>query len=223
MKFAAFEAATEWCSVALWLDGEIVGIEELAGNRHSERMLPLFEKLLEMKNIAARELDAVAFGAGPGSFTGLRIACGVAQGIAFARGIPAIGIPTLETLAEECGAPRVVACLDARMGEVYYSALERNDGKPGKRWSEVIPALCAAPAVVPKPPGEGWIGCGNGFAAYGPLGLASVIADIHPSAVSVARLAAPRLAAGEGVDAALAVPAYVRDKVALTEAERALR
>jgi tRNA threonylcarbamoyladenosine biosynthesis protein TsaB len=223
MKFAAFEAATEWCSVALWLDGEMVGIEELAGNRHSERMLPLFEKLLEMKNIAARELDAVAFGAGPGSFTGLRIACGVAQGIAFARGIPAIGIPTLETLAEECGAPRVVACLDARMGEVYYSALERNDGKPGNRWIEVIPALCVAPGAVPKPPGEGWIGCGSGFAAYGSLGFSKVIPEIHPSAVAVARLAAPRLAAGEGVDAALALPVYVRDKVALTEAERAAR
>jgi tRNA threonylcarbamoyladenosine biosynthesis protein TsaB len=223
MKFAAFEAATEWCSVALWLDGEIVGIEEMAGNRHSERMLPLLEKLLQMKNISAGELDAVAFGAGPGSFTGLRIACGVAQGIAFARGIPAIGIPTLATLAEECGAPRVVACLDARMGEVYYSALERNDGKPGNRWTEVIPALCVAPDAVPVPPGEGWVGCGSGFAAYGSLGLAKVIADIHPSAVSVARLAAPRLAAGEGVDAALALPVYVRDKVALTEAERAAR
>jgi tRNA threonylcarbamoyladenosine biosynthesis protein TsaB len=223
MKFAAFEAATEWCSVALWLDGEVHAIEERAGQNHSARMLPMLDRLAAGAGITLRALEAVAFGAGPGSFTGLRIACGIAQGIAFARGIPVIGIPTLESLAEECGAPRIVACLDARMGEVYYSALERIDGKPGKRWSEVIPALCAAPAAVPKPPGEGWIGCGNGFAAYGPLGLASVIADIHPSAVSVARLAALRLAAGEGVDAALAVPVYVRDKVALTEAERALR
>jgi tRNA threonylcarbamoyladenosine biosynthesis protein TsaB len=221
MKFAAFEAATEWCSVALWLDGEVVGIDEMAGNRHSERMLPLLEKLFKMKGIAARDLDAVAFGAGPGSFTGLRIACGVAQGIAFARGIPAIGIPTLETLAEECGAPRVVACLDARMGEVYYSALERNDAEPGRRWIDVIPALCVTPGAAPRPPGEGWIGCGSGFAAYGSLGFAKVNPEIHPSAVSVANLAAPRLAAGEGVDAARALPVYVRDKVALTEAERA--
>jgi tRNA threonylcarbamoyladenosine biosynthesis protein TsaB len=219
MKIAAFESATEWCSVALWVDGEIVGIEELAGNRHSERMLPMLERLLEMKSIAAKQLDAVAFGAGPGSFTGLRIACGVAQGIAFSRGIPAIGISTLEALAGESGARRVLACLDARMGEVYYSALERR----GERWHEVIPALCAAPADLPRPPGEGWIGCGNGFAAYGALGFADVIPDLHPSATSVARLAAPRLAAGEGVDAALALPVYVRDKVALTEAERAGR
>ena len=216
MKFAAFETSTEWCSVALWLDGEITGIDEMAGNRHSERVLPMLEELFRMKNIDASRLDAVAFGAGPGSFTGLRIACGVAQGIAFARGIPALGISTLEALAEESGAPRAVACLDARMHEVYYSALERNGG----RWRELIPALCAAPADLPKPPGEGWIGCGNGFAAYGSLGLARVNPDIHPSAIAVARLAAPRLAAGEGVDAALAAPVYVREKVALTEAER---
>jgi tRNA threonylcarbamoyladenosine biosynthesis protein TsaB len=216
MKFAAFETATEWCSVALWVDGEIIGIEELAGNRHSERVLPLLEKLFKMKSISAKQLDAVAFGAGPGSFTGLRIACGIAQGIASARGLPAIGVSTLEAIAEESGATRVVACLDARMREVYYSALERHDG----RWREVIPALCAAPAAVPKPPGEGWIGCGNGFAAYGPMGFANVLPDIHPTAIAVARLAAPRLAAGEGVDAALAVPVYVRDKVAFTEAER---
>jgi tRNA threonylcarbamoyladenosine biosynthesis protein TsaB len=217
MRFAAFETSTEWCSAALWLDGQITGIEEMAGNRHSERVLPMLETLFSMKNIAASQLDAVAFGAGPGSFTGLRIACGVAQGIAFARGIPAIGVSTLEALAEESDAPRVVACLDARMHEVYYSALEKSGG----RWREVIPALCAAPADLPRPPGEGWIGCGNGFAAYGSLGLANVNPDVHPSAVAVARLAAPRLAAGEGVDAALAVPVYVREKVALTEAERA--
>lgn len=219
MRFAAFETSTEWCSVALWLDGEITGIEELAGNRQSERVLPMLEKLFTMKNIAASHLDAVAFGAGPGSFTGLRIACGVAQGIAHARGIPAIGVSTLESIAEESGEERVLTCLDARMGEVYCSAHERRDG----RWHEVIPALCAAPAAVPKPPGQDWIGCGNGFAAYGPMGCARVMADIHPTATAIARLAAPRLAAGQGVDAALAIPVYVRDKVAFTEAERSLR
>ena len=216
MKFAAFETSTEWCSVALWLDGEITGIEELAGNRQSERVLPMLEKLFNMKNIAASHLDAVAFGAGPGSFTGLRIACGVAQGLAFARGLPVVGVSTLEAMAEESGAARVVACLDARMHEVYYSAIE----KTGRGWQERIAAQCVAPAAVVLPPGEGWIGCGNGFATYGALGLARVVPDIHPSAVAVARLAAPRFAAGEGVDAALAAPVYVRDKVAFTVEER---
>src|SRR5262245_46847345 len=132
MKFAAFESATDWCSVALWLDGEIRAVEARVGQRHSERMLPMLDQLAAQAGVPLRSLDAVAFGAGPGSFTGLRIACGVAQGIALARSIPAIGISTLEALAEESGAPRVVACLDARMSEVYYSALERS----GAGWRE---------------------------------------------------------------------------------------
>jgi tRNA threonylcarbamoyladenosine biosynthesis protein TsaB len=220
MKFVSFETATEWCSVALWLDGELVGVEERAGQSHAEKLLPMLDRLAAGAGVALGALEAVAFGAGPGSFTGLRIACGVAQGIALARGIPVIGISTLEAVAEESGAARVVACLDARMREVYYSAHERIDGKPGAQWREVVAPQCVAPAALALPPGDGWIGCGNGFAAYGSLGLSKVHPEVHPSAVAVARLAAPRLAAGEGVDAALAVPAYVRDKVAFTTAER---
>lgn len=219
MRFAAFETSTEWCSVALWLDGEIASIEEPVGSRHSERVLPMLEELLKSRKVAASQLDAVAFGAGPGSFTGLRIACGVAQGIAHARGIPALGVSTLEAIAEESGAARVLACLDARMGEVYCSAHERRAGT----WREVLPASCASPASLPVPEGGGWVGCGNGFAAYGPMGLAKVLPELHPTALAVARLAAPRLAAGEGVEAAMAVPVYVRDKVAYTEAERRRR
>src|SRR4026209_2989592 len=86
MRFAALETSTEWCSVALWRDGEIAGIERRARNRHAELALPMFENLLKKTNLAVGELDAIAFGAGPGSFTGLRIACGIAQGLAFARG-----------------------------------------------------------------------------------------------------------------------------------------
>lgn len=216
MKFAAFETSTEWCSVALWLDGELRAIERRAANRHGELALPMLQSLLEAARLGMADLEAVAFGAGPGSFTGLRIACGVAQGIAFARALPVCGVSSLEAMAEECGAPRVVACLDARMGEVYYAALE----KQGARWREVIAAQCVAPAAAPRPPGEGWVGCGSGFAACGSLGLAAVYPEIHPGAAAVARLAAPRLAAGEGVDAARAAPVYLRDKVALTTEER---
>lgn len=216
MKFAAVESATEWCSAALWLDGELLAVEERAGQRHGELLLPMLDGLLARAGIRAADLEAVAFGAGPGAFTGLRIACGAAQGLAFARGLPVCGVSTLEAMAEESGAPRVVACLDARMGEVYYSALEMRDG----RWREVVPARCVAPAQAPRPPGAGWIGVGSGFAAYGALGLAAVYPDVHPGAAAVARLAAPRLAAGEGVDAARAVPVYLRDRVALTTEER---
>ena len=222
MRLAAFETSTEWCSVALWIDGEIRGIEERAGNRHGELVLPMFERLAAGAGIAIPALDAVAFGAGPGSFTGLRIACGVAQGIAFARGLPVMGVSTLEAMAEESGAARVVACLDARMHEVYYSALEKAAG----RWREVIAAQCVAPAQAPVPPGTGWTGCGNGFAAYGDVfrdRFSTMYPEMHPGAAAVARLAAPRLAAGEGLDAALAAPVYVRDKVAFTSEERRTR
>ena len=167
-----------------------------------------------LERLGLHQISAIAFGAGPGSFTGLRIACAIAQGLAFARGLPVIGVSTLEAMAEECGAPRVVACLDARMHEVYYAALEKRDGQ----WHRVIEPQCAKPGDVRLPAGD-WVGCGNGFAAYGDLGLKRVFPEIHPTASAVARLAAPRLAGGEGVDAALAVPEYVRDKVAFTKAE----
>ena len=216
MRFVALETSTEWCSVALWRDGEIAGAECRAGNRHSEFALPMLENLLKKTNLTVARLDAVAFGAGPGSFTGLRIACGIAQGLAFARGLRVLGVSTLEALAEDSGAARVLACLDARMREVYYAALERQ----GRGWREVIAAQCLAPAALVVPPGD-WIGAGNGFAAYGNMGLETVLPEVHPTAIAVARLAAPRLAAGEGVDAALALPVYVREKVAFTSAELA--
>ena len=215
MRFAALESSTEWCSVALWREGEIAGIERRAGNRHSELALPMLEKLLDRFSLTPTDLDAVAFGAGPGSFTGLRIACGLAQGLAFARGIPVLGVSTLEALAEESGAQRVVACIDARMREVYYAALERRE----RAWREVVTPQCVAPALVVPPAGD-WIGAGSGFAVYGNMGLKKVLPEVHPTAMAVARLAAPRLAAGEGVDAALAAPIYVRDKVAFTSEER---
>ncbi|HEX6529447.1 MAG TPA: tRNA (adenosine(37)-N6)-threonylcarbamoyltransferase complex dimerization subunit type 1 TsaB [Burkholderiales bacterium] len=210
MRFAAIETSTEWCSVALWSDGEIAALERRAGNRHSELALPMLQELLKGSSI-----EAVAFGAGPGAFTGLRIACALAQGLAFARNLPVIGISTLEALAQESGAARVVACIDARMSEVYYAALEKRAG----RWHEVIAAQCVAPNSAPRPPGEGWVGCGNGFAVYGNMGMSRVFPDLHPTALAVAQLAAPRFAAGEGVDAAQALPVYLRDKVAFTKEE----
>jgi tRNA threonylcarbamoyladenosine biosynthesis protein TsaB len=214
MRFAAVETSTEWCSVALFRDGDIACVERRAPNRHSELVLPMLRDLLGKWNLNPEDLEAIAFGAGPGSFTGLRIACGIAQGLAFARGLPLLGVSTLEALAEESGAPRVAACLDARMREVYYAALE----KRGARWHEVLPVQCVAPGKIPALDSQ-WTGCGNGFAVYGNLGMARVMPQVHPTALAVARLAAPRLAAGEGVDAALAAPVYVREKVAFTQAE----
>jgi tRNA threonylcarbamoyladenosine biosynthesis protein TsaB len=219
MRFAAFDTSSEWCSVALAIDGEIAALERRAGHRHSELALPMLEQLLAGAVLKPADLQAVAFGAGPGSFTGLRIACGIAQGLALARDLPVIGISSLEAIAQESGESRVVACIDARMREVYYSALEKH----ADHWHEVIAAQCIAPENAPRPPGAGWIGVGNGFAVYGNLGLKKVLPEVHPTALAVASLAAPRLAAGEGVDAAKATPIYVRDKVAFTKAELANR
>lgn len=226
MRMIAIETATEWCSVALWHDGETAALETRAGNRHAERVLPMLEQLLASAGCSIAQLDAFAFGAGPGSFTGLRIGCGVVQGLAFARDRPVLGVSTLQNLAEESGAPRVVAALDARMGEVYVAAYE----KTGGLWREVVAADCVAPGLVRRPAGGGWTGCGNGFAAHR-AALESALGGamhacaplVRPSAVAVARLAAPRLAAGEGVDAALAAPVYLRDKVALTTPEQQRR
>jgi tRNA threonylcarbamoyladenosine biosynthesis protein TsaB len=219
MILAAFETSADWCSVAISLDGEIGALEQRAGQRQAELAPPMLGRLLAEAGISAARLDAVAFGSGPGSFTGLRIACGLAQGIAFARDLPVIGISTLAAMAEECGGPRVVACLDARMREVYYACLERD----GTSWREVVGARCVAPQSVPAPAGTGWIGCGSGFSAYPELlgHLAQkVLPEVHASALAVARLAAPRLAAGEGLDPAHAAPVYLRDKVAFTTQER---
>jgi tRNA threonylcarbamoyladenosine biosynthesis protein TsaB len=218
MKFAAIETSGDWCSVAVWTEGGIRGLERRAVNRHSELALPMLEALLKISGLSAAELDAVAFGAGPGSFTGLRIACGIAQGLAFARNLPVLGVSAFEAIAEESAAARVVACIDARMREVYYSALEKRDG----RWREAVPGQCVSPQAAVPPPGEGWVGCGSGFFAYPDFLKASLLIakpEVRPSAMAVARLAAPRLRAGEGVDAALAAPAYLRDKVAFTKQE----
>jgi tRNA threonylcarbamoyladenosine biosynthesis protein TsaB len=192
--------------------------EERAGQRHSDLVLPMVDSVLNESGLRLVDLDGIAFGAGPGSFTGLRIACGVAQGLAFGAGLPVAPVVTLIALAEAVGAPRVVTCLDARMGEIYHAAYERG----GANWIETsAPALCS-PETAPIVAGEGWIGCGSGFDLYrerlaARLGerLSGVAMGIYPHAREIVTLGAALLAAGAGVPAEQAVPLYVRDKVAL--------
>lgn len=178
----------------------------------------MIDALLAEAGIRLGELDGVAFGAGPGSFTGLRIACGVAQGLAFGADVPVVPVGTLLALAQASMAARVVACLDARMGEIYHAAYERR----GNGWHEAIaPTVCRAelaPAL-----GEGdWHGAGSGFATYGRelaqrygAQLAAVDPQAYPHACSIAELAVPQLSAGRGLPAEQAVPFYIRDRVAL--------
>ena len=221
MKLIALETSTEYCSVALWRDGELTTRCELVGQKHSEQLMPMLDDMLREADVKLGELDGIAFGCGPGSFTGVRIACGVTQGLAFGANLPVLGVCTLLSLAEASGYNKVVAALDARMGELYLAAYERsNDG-----WMTVIePCLCKADDA-PLVAGEGWFGTGSGFNVpalgerYGAR-LTGFDGSAIPQAAAIARLAAPLFAAGQGADAALAAPLYLRDKVALTTAER---
>jgi tRNA threonylcarbamoyladenosine biosynthesis protein TsaB len=223
LKILAIETSTDLCSAALWLDGEIDAREVVAGQRNSELLLPLIDGLLAAHALKAADLDGIAFGAGPGSFTGLRIACGVAQGIAFGAGVPVAGIGTLLALAELSRAERVVCCLDARISEIYHAAFEKRAGS----WHAVCePSLCK-PDAAPELPAGAWTGCGSGFAAYGAVlkrrydgRLTHVIPDLAPHAREIATLAADEFKSGRAVAAELAAPLYVRNKVALRVDER---
>lgn len=223
MKIVALEASTEYCSVALWRDGDVDAREALAGQRHSELLLPMVDGLLGRHGLKVADLDGVGFGHGPGSFTGLRIACGVAQGLAFGAGLRVVGVSTLLAMAEAVRAERVVCCLDARMGEIYHGAYAR----AGAGWETVHgPGLCA-PADAPELPGGPWTGCGSGFAAFGAAlqlryrgCLSTIVPDIHPRAGDMARLAAHEFEQGRAVPAEQAAPVYLRDKVALRSDER---
>jgi len=224
VRLLALETSTEFCSVALWQDGVLTGCSEAVGQTHSERLMPMLDDVLRAAGIKLAQLDGLAFGTGPGSFTGVRIACGVVQGLALGAALPVAGICTLLALAEACGQERVIAALDARMGELYLAAYRR--GATGG-WQVVAEPVLCRPEAAPDLPGGDWFGAGSGFAVHGETlaaryagQLAGSDGTVMPQAAALARLAVPVLAAGQGVDAALAQPFYLRDKVALTTRER---
>lgn len=222
MKILAIESSTEAASVAL-LCGDVLLERDVPGRTHSETLLPAIRALLGEAGCPLNALDGVAFGAGPGAFTGLRLACGAAQGLAMGIDRPVVPVGTLEALASLYEGDRIFVAMDARMAEVYFAAYRR----VGTRLDEVLAPACARPEDVRLPASGSWAGVGSAFAAYPDrllpgLGdrLLAVDAALQPRAGAVARLAAVRLARGEGLDATLAAPLYVRDKVALTTAER---
>jgi tRNA threonylcarbamoyladenosine biosynthesis protein TsaB len=223
VNLVALETSTEYCSLALSRGAALFECNFHAGQRHSEFALPALRELLQQAGLEMRAIEGIAFGAGPGSFTGLRIACGLAQGLALPGNLPVAGIGTLLALAENCGAANVIACLDARMGEVYHAVYRRS----GDDWIEVHAPALYKPEDVPEVEGGEWFGCGSGFRVHGPAlarcygdRLSRTDADAVPNAVAVLHLAARVFAAGAGIDAAAAVPLYIRDKVALKASER---
>jgi tRNA threonylcarbamoyladenosine biosynthesis protein TsaB len=223
VNLIALETSTEYCSLAVLRGEQVFERSFHAGQRHSELALPALRELLQQALLDMGSIEGIAFGAGPGSFTGLRIACGIAQGLALARDLPVAGIGTLLALAEDCGADKVIACLDARMGEVYHGAYEKSAGK----WIEIHAPGLYRPDAVPRVEGGGWAACGSGFRVHGAAlalcyagAISHIDADAVPNAAAMLRLAAQVFAAGRGGDAAAAVPLYVRDKVALKAGER---
>src|SRR3712207_948576 len=162
MKILAIETSTESCSAALLIDAVVDAREVRAGQRHSELLLPMIDELLNTHSMRLQDLDGIAYGEGPGSFTGLRIACGVVQGLAFGADLPVVGIGTLLALAAGTDGERVVYCLDARMQEVYHAAYERR----GEEWHVVHALSVCPPDLAPLLAGDGWLACGSGFRAY---------------------------------------------------------
>ena len=234
MKLLAFETATEACSVALWLDGEVLERFAIAPRQHAELALPWADALLADAGIAKSQLDAIAVGRGPGAFTGVRLAIALAQGVALALDKPVVPISTLAVLAASLPNPQlqcdehILAAIDARMDEIYLGAFVRN--------GDAVTALSSEAVTKPHQAiiSEGielWHGVGTGFAAAdGALHthlqtrLASVDPTALPHAADLARLAALAFARGEAVSPERAEPAYLRDNVALTlEQQKALR
>jgi tRNA threonylcarbamoyladenosine biosynthesis protein TsaB len=225
----AIETSSELASCALLnsaagMDAPVMTRETSGVRTHSQSVLPMVQDLLAAAGVKLADCDAIAFGAGPGSFTGVRTACGVAQGLAFGARKPVLPLVTLEAMAEACrartGAAEVLAVLDARMGEVYWAQYRWNGA-----WQAVRePALCAPGDVAPEPV-AGLVACGNGFAAYPDAfsaqgWAAGAQADILPHAREFAVLGVAALVAGRAVPADEAQPLYLRNKVAYTSAER---
>ena len=225
MNLLAVETSTELCSVALLRGDELFVEEAVAENRHSEMLAPMIRRLLERSRLTVGQMDAFGFGQGPGSFTGIRIACGIVQGLAFAARRPVVPVPSLLALAEQSNEGRVIAALDARMDETYLAAYARN----GDDWDDVIAPRLATRDALPALPGPRWAATGSGFDRFDWLrdayrgSIEMRIEGDLPRARSVARIAARRLARGGGIAAEQAAPLYLRDKVALTTEERQAR
>jgi tRNA threonylcarbamoyladenosine biosynthesis protein TsaB len=222
MKILALETSTQQCSVALLTDNGIRELSRMATRAHAEMILPMVETLMEQAGLSLHQLDALAFGRGPGGFTGVRVATAVVQGLAFGLQLPVVPISDLMTLAAGAyrihGMRNILACMDARMGQVYwcaYSALAADDFRACR--SESL----GTPHAVQPPDNDNWFGAGSGFNSYKEVlesRLGGVMhaqdATLLPAAQDIANLARLALARGHAVSADAALPIYLRDQVA---------
>ncbi len=221
MKLMAIDASTEACSAALLLDDEVLERYEIAPRRHAELLLPMLESLFQEAGLGLAQMEVLAFGRGPGAFTGLRIAAGVAQGIALGASLPVVPVSSLAALAQgmyrEQGVEQVLAGIDARMGEVYWGAYRLG----GSGVMGVVGGECVCPPqAVPLPPPGDWTGAGTAWQSYGDqlaahLGaqLAAYAGERFPRARDIALLGAQLYREGAAVSADQALPVYLRDNV----------
>lgn len=224
MKLLALDTSTNACSAALLIDGEIIERFEMTPKAHTKLLLPMITSLLSEAGLALNALDALAFGCGPGSFTGLRIATGVVQGLAFGADLPVVPVSTLAALAQQCeAAPLTFVAMDARIGEVFWGVYEKNTQGIVERIGEEV----VAPVDELIFPCRQAVGIGSGWGVYEKALRAhtqgvvqAIYHDVLPEASAIATLGALGFVQGKGVCAEDAQPVYLRDKVAQTEIER---
>jgi tRNA threonylcarbamoyladenosine biosynthesis protein TsaB len=222
VRILAIETATQACSAALAVDDAVLERYTLAPRQHAALILPMIESLLAEAGSAVAQLDAIAFGCGPGAFTGVRIATGIVQGIAFAADRPVVPVSTLAALAlggmRESGLEQALAALDARRDEVYWGAYRRN-GENSLQPDG--PEVVALPTAVPVPAHGDWVAVGSGWESYAAVlmprcgeRVLRILPDFEPRAADVVRLSLAEFAAGRAVSAAQALPVYLRNDVA---------
>ncbi|MDH5387929.1 MAG: tRNA (adenosine(37)-N6)-threonylcarbamoyltransferase complex dimerization subunit type 1 TsaB [Gammaproteobacteria bacterium] len=222
MKLLALDTSTEACSAALYLDGEITQHYQVAPREHTHLILGMIESLLQDAGLKSKDIDILAFGRGPGSFMGVRVAAGVVQGIAFAHSIPVVPVSTLAAMAwvamEETGEAQILAAIDARMKEVYWGAYQKDEAGNMILLDE---ECVVAPEKAPIPEQGQWVTAGTGWASYGEIMKPALgdrctasLDECFPSAKAIAALAIESYKNGGAVSAAGAVPVYLRDNVA---------
>ncbi|KJK05238.1 MULTISPECIES: tRNA (adenosine(37)-N6)-threonylcarbamoyltransferase complex dimerization subunit type 1 TsaB [Pseudomonas] len=218
----ALDTATEACSVALLHDGKVSSHYEVIPRLHAQKLLPMIQQLLADAGTTLSAVDAIAFGRGPGAFTGVRIAIGVVQGLAFALERPVLPVSNLAVLAQralrEQGASQVAAAIDARMDEVYWGCYQQVDGEMRLLGSEAV--LPPERAVLPEDASGEWFGAGTGwgYAERIPVVLSGQDATLLPHALDLLSLATFAWQRGEAIAADLAQPVYLRDNVATPKA-----
>lgn len=219
MKILAIETATEACSAALSIGDEQIARYEVAPRKHTQLILPMVEALMNEADIKVSDLDAIAFGQGPGAFTGVRIAMGVIQGLAFAHDTPVIPISTLAALAQHVANEHewVASAIDARMQEIYWGLFKKNDSGVMEATSEEV--VCAA-TDVDIFSDEIWFGAGSGWDTYSDVlsskfdnNLNGFDGKLFPSAVDVLALAKPAYLENKMISVEQASPVYLRNKV----------